>query len=106
MWLGEHPTRTLVLGLELVWPDLRRLRAISGSSRDRAGGCKMRSPFRHARFPQSLDPEDLARFHYVVRVDSFLNCAHDAHRLAVLGEQKVDLAGADAVLAGTGAVKS
>lgn len=53
----------------------------------------------------SLDPEDLARVHYVVRVDSLLNCAHDAYRLAVLGEQEVDLAAADAVLAGTGAVE-
>jgi hypothetical protein len=77
----------------------------SGSSKDRAGGCKMRSSFRHARFPQSLDPEDLARVHYVVRIDSLLNCAHDAHRLAVLGEQEIDLAAADAVLAGTGAIE-
>src|SRR6202043_2293139 len=54
---------------------------------------------------RSLDPEDLARVHYVVRVDSSLYCAHDAHRLAVLGEQEVDLAAADAVLAGTGAIE-
>jgi hypothetical protein len=85
---------------------LQSLPAISGSSRDRASGCKMRSPFLHARFSQFLDPEDLARVHYVVRIDSLLNRAHDAHRLAVLGKQKVDLAAADAMLAGTGAVES
>ena len=39
-------------------------------------------------------------------VDRTLNCAHDAHRLAVLGEQEVDLAAADAMLSGACAVES
>jgi hypothetical protein len=56
-------------------------------------------------FHTLLDPEDLARVHYVVRVDSLLNCAHDTHRLAVLGDQKVDLAATDAVFAGAGPVE-
>jgi hypothetical protein len=63
----------------------------------------MRSSFRHTRFPESLDPEDLARVHYVVRVDSLFNRAHNVHCLAMLGEQEVDLAAADAELAATAA---
>jgi hypothetical protein len=54
---------------------------------------------------RTLDPEDLARVHYVVRVDSLLDCAHHAYCLAMLGEQEVDLAAADAVLTGAGAAE-
>ena len=52
-----------------------------------------------------LGPEDFARVHDVVGVDRLLDCAHHAHRLAVLGDQEVDFAAADAVLAGARAVK-
>jgi CHAT domain-containing protein len=54
--------------------------------------------------PFLFDSENLARVHNIVGVDRFLNCPHDTHRLAVLGDQEVDLAAADAVLASTGAV--
>jgi len=64
---------------------------------------KSRSDLKNAQV--GLDLEDLARVHYVVRVDSLLNCTHDAHRLAVLGDQKVDLVATDAVLAGAGPVE-
>src|SRR6185437_11446174 len=49
-------------------------------------------------------PHDLARVHDVVGVEGLLDQAHDAERFAVLGLQEVDLAIADAVLAGAGAL--
>src|SRR5258708_6788565 len=52
-----------------------------------------------------LDPEDLSRVHDVFGVDRLLDRVHYAHRLAVLGDQEIDLAAADAVLAGAGAVE-
>ena len=52
-----------------------------------------------------LDPKDLAWIHDVVGVDCLFYSAHDAHRLAVLGNQEIDLAAADAVLTGTRAVE-
>ena len=39
-------------------------------------------------------------------VDCALDCTHDAHRLAVLGNQEVDLATADAMLSSAGAIES
>ena len=53
----------------------------------------------------SLDAENLTRIHDVVGVDRLLDCAHDAHRLTVLGDQKVEFAAADAVLACARAVE-
>jgi hypothetical protein len=35
-----------------------------------------------------LVPEDLARIHNIVGVDRGFECAHDAHRLAMLGENE------------------
>ena len=52
-----------------------------------------------------LDPEDFARIHNVVGVDRLLDRTHDAHSVAVLGDQKVYLAATDAVLTGAGAVE-
>jgi hypothetical protein len=52
-----------------------------------------------------LDPEDFPRIHNVVGVDRLLDCTHDAHSIAVLGNQKVYLAATDTVLAGAGAVE-
>ena len=49
---------------------------------------------------RSSDAHDLARVHDVVGVDGPLQRAHDAYRFAMLGDQKVELAGADAVLSG------
>src|SRR5580704_19332436 len=43
--------------------------------------------------------EDLSRIHDVIGVDRLLDCTHDAHRFAVLGDQKVEFAAADPVLA-------
>jgi hypothetical protein len=51
------------------------------------------------RLPECLYAEDLARVHYVLRIDSLFNPAHDVHGLTVLGEQEVDFAAADTVLA-------
>jgi hypothetical protein len=52
-----------------------------------------------------LNSQDLARVHQIVRVDRRLDRAHDSYRLAVLGEQEIDLAAADAMLACAHAVK-
>src|SRR5580700_10230651 len=49
--------------------------------------------------------EDLSRIHDVIGVDRLLDCTHDAHRFAVLGDQKVEFAAADPVLACAGAVE-
>jgi hypothetical protein len=46
-----------------------------------------------------LNAEDLARAHDVVWVDRLLDCALNTHRLTVLGEQEIDFAAADAMLA-------
>ena len=54
---------------------------------------------------RQLDLEDLSRIHDVIGVDRLLDCAHHAHRFAVLGDQKVEFAAADPVLACAGAVK-
>src|SRR5271167_5222507 len=54
---------------------------------------------------KSLDTKDFTRIHDVVGVDRLLDCAHDAHRLAMLGEQEINFAAADAVLTGARAVK-
>ena len=59
----------------------------------------------HFQYSYCLHAEDFARVHNVVGVDRRLDCAHHAHRLAMLGDQEVDLAVADAVLAGAGAVE-
>jgi hypothetical protein len=53
----------------------------------------------------NLDPKDLSRVHDVIGVDRLLDRAHDAHRLAVFGDQELYLATADAVLAGAGTVE-
>ena len=52
-----------------------------------------------------LDPEDFSRIHNVIGVKRLLDCAHNAHSLAVLGKQEIDLAAADAVLACASTVK-
>src|SRR5450631_4643484 len=53
---------------------------------------------------RSIDrSQDLPRIHDVVRVERLLDGAHQRHRLAVLLVQELDLAHADAVLAGAGA---
>ena len=54
---------------------------------------------------RQLDLEDLSRIHDVIGVDRLLDCTHHAHRFAVLGDQKVEFAAADAVLACAGAVE-
>jgi hypothetical protein len=54
---------------------------------------------------RQLDLEDLSRIHDVIGVDRLLDCTHDAHRFAVLGDQKVEFAAADPVLACAGAVE-
>src|SRR3979490_2858957 len=55
---------------------------------------------------RSVDrPQDLPRFHDVVGVERLLDGAHQRHRLAVLLVKKLDLAHADAVLAGAGAAQ-
>ena len=53
---------------------------------------------------RTLDQEDFARVHYVGGINRLFNRAHDAYRLTVFGQQEVNLAAADAVLAGTGPV--
>ena len=53
----------------------------------------------------ALDLEDLSRVHDVIGVDRLLDCTHDAHRLAVLSDQKLQFTAADAVLACAGAVE-
>ena len=52
-----------------------------------------------------LGPQDLARVHDVVGVNRLLYCPHYTHRFAVLGDQEVDLAATDAVLASACAVE-
>src|SRR5260370_10004528 len=47
-------------------------------------------------------PHDLARIHDVVRVERLLDRAHQRHGLAMLLVEELDLAQADAVLAGAG----
>src|SRR6266702_6428866 len=53
--------------------------------------------------PPPSHAHDLARVHDVVGVERLLDEAHDAERLAVLRLEEIDLAVADAVLAGAGA---
>jgi hypothetical protein len=52
-----------------------------------------------------LDSQDLARVHQIVRVDRRLDCPHHTDCRAVFGEQEIDLAATDAVLARARAVK-
>src|SRR5271165_3611361 len=46
-----------------------------------------------------LDPQDFAWVHQVVGVERLFDGAHDADRLAMLGDQEIHLAIADSVLA-------
>jgi hypothetical protein len=52
-----------------------------------------------------LDQEDFSRIHNVVGVNRPLDREHKPYSLAVLGEQEIDLAAADAVLTCAGAVE-
>ena len=77
-------------------------------------GCLFASPLRflfvlqgfdYHVYLQLLDPEDFPRVHNVVGVDRLLDRTHNAHSIAVLGNQKVYLAATDTVLAGAGAAE-
>src|SRR5208282_2136185 len=80
---------------------------VSRRPRDtRPGVCSiygMRAAARPIRRAGS-DAQDLARIHQVVRIDRALDLTHHAHGLAMLGDQEIHLADADAVLARAGAV--
>ena len=45
-----------------------------------------------------LVSKDLAGIHNIMRIDCALYCAHDAHRVTVLGKHEIDLATADSML--------
>src|SRR5690349_12746923 len=53
---------------------------------------------------RALDADDLSRVHDVVRVERALQRAHHRDGIAVLGDEEIHFAVADAVLAGAGAV--
>ena len=49
------------------------------------------------------DPENFPRVHDVIGIKCLFDCAHNAHCLAMLSDQKIELAVSDAVLSSTGA---
>src|SRR5579883_3614816 len=57
-----------------------------------------------SRPKDASNPDDFAGVHDVVGVERLFEGAHDAHGLAMLGDEEVHLAIADAMLAGAGAV--